>query len=165
LDVSDNELGDEVSQTKFKNQKFEEINGWRKEKEKLRKCRLFSIYQKGVYILAEGLCFSPALKSLNISRNMRDKGSRLRNSAIESLINLISSECPLETLILQGGKGYAVNCLFSTKLHKWFLDITSNSSSFLLSDFVYLSARTRFDSTDRCDWNQRLNHTFGHFRK
>jgi Ran GTPase-activating protein (RanGAP) involved in mRNA processing and transport len=27
LDVSDNELGDEVSQTKFKNQKFEEING------------------------------------------------------------------------------------------------------------------------------------------
>jgi len=63
---------------------------------------------EGMYILAEGLCFAPALKSLAVSRNMKDKGSRSRSSAIEGLINLISSECPLDTLILQGGKGYAL---------------------------------------------------------
>lgn len=90
----------------------EEDTHTQRERERL-KSVVFSINQKGVYILAEGLCFSPALKSLNISRNMRDKPTRSRNSAIEGLINLISSECPLETLILQGSKGYAVHSLLS----------------------------------------------------
>lgn len=59
-----------------------------------------------ITILAEGLCHCPALKQLNISRNLSSKADKkLRNQSIEALINLLASQCPIESLIICGGRG------------------------------------------------------------
>lgn len=51
---------------------------------------------------------SNSLNTLDISCNFSVKPSKSRNQSIESVIDLISSECPLERLILQGNKATAL---------------------------------------------------------
>eukprot|EP00029_Vermamoeba_vermiformis_P000624 TRINITY_DN1079_c0_g1_i1.p1 TRINITY_DN1079_c0_g1~~TRINITY_DN1079_c0_g1_i1.p1 ORF type:complete len:1136 (-),score=356.31 TRINITY_DN1079_c0_g1_i1:94-3501(-) len=61
---------------------------------------------EGINILAEGLCHSPSLKKLILNRNFKEKGTKARSQAIESIIRLISSQCPIESLHIAGGRGF-----------------------------------------------------------
>jgi hypothetical protein len=59
--------------------------------------------------LAEGLCHAPALKTLILNRNFKEKGTKARAQAIESVIRLISSQCPIDSLHIAGGRGFHVS--------------------------------------------------------
>jgi len=61
---------------------------------------------EGVSTLCDGLCYNTTLKHLSLAANFKgaNKG-KVKGHAIESLIKLIASECPLESLNISGGKG------------------------------------------------------------
>lgn len=55
----------------------------------------------GVSIVAEALCYNSHLKHLSLKGNFKSR-SKTRNHTIDSLIALLNSECPLETLNISG---------------------------------------------------------------
>lgn len=59
---------------------------------------------EGVSNVCDGFCYNTNLKHLSLAANF--KGAKKgKNHAIESIIKLIASECPLESLNVSGGKG------------------------------------------------------------
>jgi Ran GTPase-activating protein (RanGAP) involved in mRNA processing and transport len=63
---------------------------------------------EGVSLVATGLASHQSLKVLDLSRNFSAKPTKARDTAVDNLINLISGECPLETLVLRGNKTAAL---------------------------------------------------------
>jgi len=62
----------------------------------------------GMSLVATGLARHQSLKVLDISRNFSPKPTKAREAAVDDLINLISGECPLETLVLRGNRTVAL---------------------------------------------------------
>jgi len=61
---------------------------------------------EGVSTLCDGLCYNTNLKHLSLAANFKGAAKgKGKGHAIESLIKLIGSECPLESLNISGGKG------------------------------------------------------------
>lgn len=64
---------------------------------------------EGIHSICSSLQNNETLRILDLSRNFGARSSKpSRTQAIESLINLINSSCPLESLVLQGSKTLAL---------------------------------------------------------
>jgi hypothetical protein len=57
----------------------------------------FFFLDEGVAIVAEGFCYNTSIRNLSLDKNFKNKG-KLRTHALDCLVNLINSECPLETV-------------------------------------------------------------------
>eukprot|EP01132_Coremiostelium_polycephalum_P009748 gene9748-11973_t len=58
---------------------------------------------EGVSVIADGFCANSALKKLVLNGNFKSSKTKSRAESINSVINLIESECPLESLHLTAG--------------------------------------------------------------
>jgi Ran GTPase-activating protein (RanGAP) involved in mRNA processing and transport len=57
---------------------------------------------EGVYFMSDGLQKNKSLKSLSIGGNFTGNGGPKRDKTVETLIDLVSSECPLTSFSLKG---------------------------------------------------------------
>eukprot|EP01114_Cavostelium_apophysatum_P024573 TRINITY_DN965_c0_g1_i1.p1 TRINITY_DN965_c0_g1~~TRINITY_DN965_c0_g1_i1.p1 ORF type:complete len:960 (+),score=342.73 TRINITY_DN965_c0_g1_i1:143-3022(+) len=60
---------------------------------------------EGITVLADALCHNSSIKHLSLAGNFRGKPGKARPHAIDSIANLINSECPIESLNLSAPKG------------------------------------------------------------